>query len=147
MTSLPALDPGGGAVEDQEQQDPERARQQAVNEVLALAAETGRRAGGWVRELVARQTDEWHRTVVERAADAIEQASGREIVPGGEGPLDEELHYGLTASVVTGSPFADGLPVLEAGERVTLAAVCAVAAAMPGTVLNDPVANCPRCAT
>ncbi|MFF7459683.1 hypothetical protein [Kitasatospora sp. NPDC008115] len=108
-----------------------------VNGLLAEAGEAGRRAAGWVRELAARQTQEAHRTVLGRAADAVEQACGREIVPGGEGQLDEELAYDLGAGVVTGSPLADGLPELTAGERVALAAVCALAAAMPGAVLGE----------
>ncbi|MFE2728779.1 hypothetical protein [Kitasatospora sp. NPDC059327] len=78
-----------------------------------------------------------HRTVLERAADAIEQAAGREVVPGGEGQLDEELAYDLSAGVVTGSVVADGLPKLTAGERIALAA------AMPRTVLNDPARELP----
>ncbi|MFJ9446979.1 hypothetical protein ACIRRH_34780 [Kitasatospora sp. NPDC101235] len=83
------------------------------------------------------------RAVLERAADAMEQASGREIVPGGEGQLDDELRYALAAGLVTGNPYAGGLPVLAPGERVALTAVCALVAATPVTVLNDPVRELP----
>ncbi|WP_327075499.1 hypothetical protein OG196_42980 (plasmid) [Kitasatospora purpeofusca] len=83
----------------QEQQE----LQSTVNDLLAGAGEAGRRAAGWVRELAARQAEAGHRAVLERAADALEQAAGREIVPGGDGQLDEELAYDLGAGVVTGS--------------------------------------------
>ncbi|MEV7189942.1 hypothetical protein [Kitasatospora sp. NPDC093102] len=125
--------------EDQEQ----RERQHAVNEVLAEVGEAGRRAAGWVRGLAARQPQPGHRTVLEQAADAVEQAAGREIVPGGEGQLDEELAYDLAADVITGSVLVDGLPELSTGERIALIAVCALASALPGTVLNDPTRELP----
>ncbi|MEU5384391.1 hypothetical protein [Kitasatospora cineracea] len=51
--------------------------------------------------------------------------------------LTEELAYDLAADVVTGSCTAAGLPLLSAGERVALVAVCAVAAAMPTAVGGD----------
>ncbi|MFF7993375.1 hypothetical protein ACFZDG_26710 [Kitasatospora xanthocidica] len=146
---MPVRDAGADAAEDQEheqeqeEENRERAQRQVVNEVLALAAETGRRAAGWVRELAVRQTDEGHRRVLERAAGAIEQTSGREIVPGGEGQLDGDLRYDLAAGLVAGNPYAGALPVLDAGERVALAAVCALVAAMPVTVLNDPARELP----
>ncbi len=141
-TALPvAAEP---ADEDQDQdQDQDQREQHAVNDLLAEAGEAGRRAAGWVRELAARQSQTGHRTVLERAADAIEQASGREIRPGGEGELDEELRYDLGANVVTGSVVADGMPELSTGERIALVAICALAAAMPATVLNDCGASCP----
>ncbi|MEK2491049.1 hypothetical protein WN990_15955 [Kitasatospora purpeofusca] len=85
-----------------------------------------------MRELAARPSQAGHRAVPERAADAIEQAAGREILPGGDGQVDEELAYDLWAGAVTGSVLPDALPELPAGERI---AVCAIAAAMPGTVL------------
>lgn len=84
------------AAEDEDQEQRERERQYAVNVLLAEAGEAGRVAAGWVRELAARQAQERHRTVLERAA-------GREVVPGGDGQLDEELAYDLAAYVVTGS--------------------------------------------
>ncbi|MFI6448481.1 hypothetical protein [Kitasatospora sp. NPDC050543] len=124
----------GAGDEDQEQPDRER---QAVNELLADAAQAGRRAAGWVRELAERQPDNAHRVVLYRAAAAVELASGREVVPGGDGQLAEELAYDLAANVVTGSPCAQALPELGAGERVALVAVCTVAAAMPGAVLGE----------
>ncbi|WP_380282527.1 hypothetical protein [Kitasatospora purpeofusca] len=116
--------------EDQEQRH-------VANGLLADAGEAGRPAAGWVRGLAGRQTQEAHRTVLGRAADAVERACGREVVPGGEGQLDEELAYDLGSGVVTGSPLAAALPELAAGERVAPAAVCAPAAAMPGVVLGD----------
>ncbi|MGA5823921.1 hypothetical protein ACPC54_39490 [Kitasatospora sp. NPDC094028] len=75
--------------------------------------------------------------MLERAADAVERASGREVVPGGEGQLDEKLAYDLGADVVAGSVVADGLPVLVMGEQIGLVTVCSVAAAMPSSVLGD----------
>ncbi|MFD4661654.1 hypothetical protein ACFWP2_39295 [Kitasatospora sp. NPDC058444] len=93
-----------------EDEDQEQRKQQAVNELLAETSETGRRAAEWVRELAARQPEEAHRTVLGRAADAVAQACGPEVVPGGEGQLDEELAYDLSAGVVTGSPLVEALP-------------------------------------
>ncbi|MFJ9447209.1 hypothetical protein ACIRRH_35970 [Kitasatospora sp. NPDC101235] len=122
-----------GDSEEQEQ----RERQHAVNVLLAEAGEVGRVAAGWERELAARQAQERHRRVLERAADAVERAAGREVVPGGDGQLDEELAYDLAADIVTGSPYAHALPELAMGERIALVAVCALAAAMPHTVLGD----------
>ncbi|MFI6158199.1 hypothetical protein ACIBCA_36545 [Kitasatospora sp. NPDC051170] len=132
MTVLPVAAEPAAEDEDQEQRE-----QQAVNEVLAEASEAGRRAAEWVRELAARQPEAGHRAVLGRAADAVERASGREVVPGGEGQLDEELVYDLGADVVAGSVVADGLPVLVMGERIALVTVCSVAAAMPSSVLGD----------
>ncbi|MGY0466880.1 hypothetical protein ACW14Y_42475 [Kitasatospora sp. cg17-2] len=117
--------------------DEDQEQRHVVNGLLAEAGEAGRRAAGWVRGLAERQTEEAHRTVLGRAADAVEQACGREVVPGGEGQLDEELAYGLGAGVVTGGVLADGLPELSTGERIALVALCALAAAMPRTVLGD----------
>ncbi|MFJ8628435.1 hypothetical protein ACIRD3_37130 [Kitasatospora sp. NPDC093550] len=108
-----------------------------MNEVLAEAAEAGQRAAGWVRALAERQAQKRHHVVLARAADAVEQAAGREVVPGGAGQLTEELAYDLSADVVTGSPYAEELPELSMGERITLVAVCALAAAMPRTVLGN----------
>ncbi|WP_405364579.1 hypothetical protein [Kitasatospora sp. NBC_00039] len=133
--------------EDDDREQMERERQQAVNELVAGAAEAGRRAAGWVRELAGRQSDAGHRVVLERAADAVERASGREVVPGGDGELDEELRYDLGASVVTGSVVADEMPELSTGERIAVVAVCALAAAMPGTLLNDLGRELPALAT
>ncbi|MFJ9448364.1 hypothetical protein ACIRRH_42130 [Kitasatospora sp. NPDC101235] len=133
VTVLPVV--GEPAAEDEDHE--QRERQYAVNVLLAEAGEVGRVAAGWVRELAARQAQERHRTVLERAADAVERAAGREVVPGGDGQLDEELAYDLAAYVVTGNPYAEALPELAMGERIALVAVCALAAAMPRTVLGD----------
>ncbi|MFD5083088.1 hypothetical protein ACFWOG_10660 [Kitasatospora sp. NPDC058406] len=133
MTNTTALPVAAEPAAEDEDQD----QQHAVNDLIAAAGGAGRKAAGWVRELAARQTRPGHRTVLERAADAVEQAAGREIVPGGEGLLDEELAYDPGAGVVTGSVLADGLPELSTGERIALITVCALAAALPRTVLND----------
>ncbi|MFD8782521.1 hypothetical protein [Kitasatospora sp. NPDC059599] len=108
-----------------------------MNDAIAAAGETGRRAAAWVRELAERQSAEGHRAVLEQAADAIEQTAGREIVPGGEGQPDDELRYALTAGLVTGNPYSGGRLLLATGERIALVSVCALAAAMPRTVLCD----------
>ncbi|MGW4890644.1 hypothetical protein ACWEQL_00010 [Kitasatospora sp. NPDC004240] len=71
------------------------------------------------------------------AADAVERAAGREVVPGGGGQLDEELAYDLSADVVTGSVVADGLPGLSMGERIALVAVCALAASVLGELERE----------
>ncbi|MFF9646634.1 hypothetical protein [Kitasatospora aureofaciens] len=126
--TLVAAESGAG---DEDQEQRERGRQRAVNEVLAEAAEAGRRAAGWVRELAGRQPEERHRIVLERAADAVEGACGREVALGGEGQLDQELAYDLSASIVTGNPYAEELPELSMDERIALAAVCEAAGAAP----------------
>ncbi|MEV6973236.1 hypothetical protein [Kitasatospora sp. NPDC093806] len=131
---------------DEDQEQSERSQRHAANGLLAEAGEAGRRAAGWVRELAGWQTVEAHRAVLGRAADAVEQACGREVVPGREGQLDEELAYDLGAGVVTGSPLAAALPELAVGERVALAAVCALAAAMPGAVLGELARELPALA-
>lgn len=43
----------------------------------------------------------------------------------------------LGAGVVTGSVLTDALPELSTGERIAPVALCALATAMPHTVLND----------
>ncbi|MEV7783381.1 hypothetical protein [Kitasatospora sp. NPDC088351] len=116
----------------------ERAEQAAAtHEALALAAEAGEAAAVWVRGLAARQDDEGHARVLGQAAEAIVQASAREVIPGGEGQLVEELRYHLAADVLLGATHTGTLPELRAGERLALVAVCALAAAMPGCVLGD----------
>ncbi|MFJ6141563.1 hypothetical protein [Kitasatospora sp. NPDC092286] len=124
-------------LEDENREQQEREQRHVVNGLLAEAGEAGRRAAGWVRELAGRQTEEAHRTVLGRAADAVEQACGREVVPGGDGQLREELAYDLAADIVTGSPYAAGMPELTMGERIALITVCGVAASMPGAVFGD----------
>ncbi|MEU4587405.1 hypothetical protein AB0F92_36020 [Kitasatospora aureofaciens] len=129
MSVLLAAEP---LAEDEHQA--QRERQRAVNEVLAEAGEVGRVVAGWVRSLAARQAEGRHCAVLERAADAIERAAGREVVPGGDGQLAEELAYDLAAGVVTGSPYAQALPDLVMGERIALAATMDAAVTAGQTV-------------
>ncbi|GGV00641.1 hypothetical protein ACIG0C_30955 [Kitasatospora aureofaciens] len=129
MSVLLAAEP---LAEDGEQA--QRERQRAVNEVLAEAGEVGRVVAGWVRSLAARQAEGRHCAVLERAADAIERAAGREVVPGGDGQLAEELAYDLAAGVVTGSPYAQALPDLVMGERIALVATMDAAVTAGQTV-------------
>ncbi|MFD9591987.1 hypothetical protein ACFWA9_04410 [Kitasatospora sp. NPDC059973] len=70
-----------------------------MNDLLAAAA--AGRPGGCASSRPGKTRPE-HRTVLERAAGAVEEATGREFVPGGEGQLDEELAY----SAPTSSPAA-----------------------------------------
>ncbi|WP_406192868.1 hypothetical protein OH807_01720 [Kitasatospora sp. NBC_01560] len=146
MTNMTIRSARGRSAEAQEHEQSRRDQPRLMNEELAVAADAGRRAARWVRELAARQAEDGHRAVLERAAAAIEQASGPGIVPGGAGQLDAELRRALAAGVVTGSPHGVELPMLSACERVALAAVCAVAAAMPGSVLSDPERELPALA-
>ncbi|MGW2542287.1 hypothetical protein ACWC5I_15800 [Kitasatospora sp. NPDC001574] len=91
-----------------------------------------------MRELAGRQGEEEHARALERVADAVVQVSGREIIPGGDGLLAEELRYTLAADVVLGASHTIGsLPELHRGERLALVAVCALAAALPSCVLSD----------
>ncbi|MFB6888738.1 hypothetical protein ACFCX4_05400 [Kitasatospora sp. NPDC056327] len=117
-----------------------------AHEVALADRESGRRTAGRVRGLAGRQAEEAHRTVPGRAADAIAQACGREIVPGGEGQLDEEPAYDLGTGTVTGTPLANGLPEPTTGERVAPAAVRAPAAAIPGAVLGHLARELPALA-
>ncbi|KOV13303.1 hypothetical protein ADK60_29860 [Streptomyces sp. XY431] len=79
---------------------------------------------------------------MERVADAVVRVSGREIVPGSDGLLTEELRYTLAADAVLGASHTTGtLPELHDGERMPLAAVCAIAAALPSCVLGDLAAE------
>ncbi|MEU1505314.1 hypothetical protein [Kitasatospora sp. NPDC005748] len=57
------------------------------------------------------------------------------------------MRYDLGADIVSGSVIADAMTELNAGERIALVAVCALAAAMPATVLNDPGRELPAPAT
>ncbi|CAM5582551.1 hypothetical protein BOQ63_002585 (plasmid) [Streptomyces viridifaciens] len=129
MSVLLAAEP---LAEDEHQA--QRERQRAVNEVLAEAGEVGRVVAGWVRSLAARQAEGRHCAVLEQAADAIERAAGREVVPGGDGQLAEELAYDLAAGVVTGSPYAQALPDLVMGERIALVATMDAAVTAGQTV-------------
>lgn len=113
---------------------------QRAAELAALhrAADAGQAAAAWVRDLAGRQSEEEHSRLLERVAEAITQASGREIIPGSEGLLTEELRYTLAADVVLGASHTSGtLPKLHPGERMPLIAVCALAAAFPSCVLGD----------
>lgn len=102
---------------------------------LHRAADAGEAAARWVRELAGRQAEEDHAQALERAAGAIVRASSREVVPGGDSLLAEELRYTLAADVLLGASHTTGtLPVLHPGERVPLIAVCALAAALPSCV-------------
>jgi len=115
-------------------------RAQRVVELAALhrAADAGEVAAAWVRELAGRQDEEEHGRLLERVAEAIAQASSREIIPGSDGLLTEELRYTLAADVVLGASHTTGtLPELHPGERMPLIAVCAIAAAFPSCVLGD----------
>ncbi|MFE7490124.1 hypothetical protein [Kitasatospora sp. NPDC057541] len=102
----------------------------AASAALQRAAGAGEEAAGWVRELAGRQGEE-QALALERAADAIVRASGREIVPGSDGLLAEELRYSLAADVVLGASHTTGTrPNLHPGERMPLITVCAIAAAL-----------------
>ncbi|MFI9332657.1 hypothetical protein ACIGZJ_34630 [Kitasatospora sp. NPDC052868] len=118
---------GGGA----------QARRGQEPAALHRAAGAGQAAAAWVRRLAARQGDQGHARALERAADAIERASGPEVIPGGDGHLVEELRHALAADVLLGAARTGTLPELHPGERGVLVAVCALAAAMPGCVLGD----------
>ncbi|MBP0453925.1 hypothetical protein J5Y04_30940 [Kitasatospora sp. RG8] len=121
--------PDGG--EDQAQRAAELA-------ALHRAADAGEAAATWVRELASRQGEEDHGQLLERVAEAIVQASSREIIPGSFGLLTEELRYTLAADVVLGASHTTGtLPELHPGERMPLIAVCAIAATFPSCVLGD----------
>ncbi|MFD8707845.1 hypothetical protein ACFV1W_35590 [Kitasatospora sp. NPDC059648] len=98
MTVLPVAAEPAAENEDQEQRE-----QHAVNEVLAEASEAGRRAAEWVRELAARQPEAGHRAVLGRAADAVERAAGREVVPVARGSSTRSWR---TTSAPTSSPAA-----------------------------------------
>ncbi|MDY0812984.1 hypothetical protein [Kitasatospora purpeofusca] len=109
---------------------------QRAAEVAALqrVADAGEAAAAWVRELAGRQCEEDHGRALERVAEA----SGREIIPGSDGLLTEELRYTLAANVVLGASHTTGtLPELHDGERLALVAVCALAAALPSCALGD----------
>ncbi|MEV0537254.1 hypothetical protein [Kitasatospora sp. NPDC050463] len=91
-----------------------------------------------MRELAGRQGEEEHGRLLERVAEAIVQASSREIIPGSDGLLTEELRYTLAADGLLGASHTTGtLPELHPGERMPLIAVCAIAAAFPACVLGD----------
>ncbi|MEU6972100.1 hypothetical protein AB0A71_31145 [Kitasatospora aureofaciens] len=103
---------------------------------LQAAAAAGERAAAWVRELARRQPVEVHGRVLELTAEAIEQTCTREIIPGNDNELAAELRYRLDGGVLLGATHLGTLPELTDGERVALAAVAALALAMPGTALT-----------
>ncbi|MFB7672320.1 hypothetical protein ACFC26_12975 [Kitasatospora purpeofusca] len=120
----------------------DRARPAAELAALQRAADAGEAAAAWVRELAGRQSEEEHAGLLERAAEAIVRASGREVVPGSDGLLAEELRYTLAADVVLGASHTTGTrPGLHPGERMPLITVCAIAAALPSCVLGDLAAE------
>ncbi|MGW6916280.1 hypothetical protein ACWGB8_21025 [Kitasatospora sp. NPDC054939] len=113
---------------------------QRAAELAALhrVAGAGEAAAAWVRELVSRQGEEEHGRLLERVAEAIVRASSREIIPGSDGLLAEELRYTLAEDVVLGASHTTGtLPKLHPGERMPLITVCSIAAAFPSCVLGD----------
>ncbi|MBD0675481.1 hypothetical protein [Streptomyces sp. CBMA156] len=103
---------------------------------LQVAAAAGERAAAWVRELARRQPVEAHGTVLDLVAGAVERATGREIVPYSDGLLVEELRERLDGYVLVGATAPASVPKLAPGERIALAAVVSLAAAMPSTVLT-----------
>lgn len=103
---------------------------------LQAAAAAGERAAAWVRELARRQPVEAHGRVLELTADAIEQTCTREIIPGNDNDLAAELRYRLDGGVLLGATNLETVPELTGGERIALAAVAALALAMPGTALT-----------
>ncbi|GLW73754.1 hypothetical protein Kpho02_60520 [Kitasatospora phosalacinea] len=71
----------------------------------------------------------------------MEVASGAAVVPGGDGAALDSLHRSrLLADAVICPAYGPGgtetLPELTGTEQVAAVAVCALAAAMPGTVLG-----------
>ncbi|MEU1425326.1 hypothetical protein [Kitasatospora sp. NPDC005751] len=139
-TSLPAPVPlHTSALEEAEAPEGRKqARRAAGLAALHRAAEAGEAAARWVRGLAGRQCEEEHARLLERAAAAITRASGREIIPGSEGLLTEELRYTLAADMILGASHTTGtLPELHRGERLAPVTVCALAAALPSCVLGD----------
>ncbi|MER8103917.1 hypothetical protein [Kitasatospora sp. NPDC094016] len=103
---------------------------------LQVAAAAGERAAIWVRQLARHQPVEIHGRVLELTAEAIEQTCTREIIPGNDNELAAELRYRLDGGVLLGATNLETLPELTGGERIALAAVTALALAMPGTALT-----------
>ncbi|RAJ32819.1 hypothetical protein K353_05817 [Kitasatospora sp. SolWspMP-SS2h] len=114
---------------------------------LARAAEAGRAAARWVRELAGRQGEHTHAQALLNAAEAVEAASGTAIVPGGQGVPGEEggapgtdhrqaLLPGVLLGPVHHTQDVETLPALTGTERLDLVAACTLAAAMPSTTLG-----------
>ncbi|MFI8085875.1 hypothetical protein ACIF6L_34435 [Kitasatospora sp. NPDC086009] len=137
-SALSAPPPHSPANDDDVPHDDDQAQRPAELAALHRAADAGEAAAAWVRELAGRQCEEDHARLLERVAEAIVQASSREIIPGSDGLLTEYLRYTLAADVVLGASHTTGtLPELHPGERLALVAVCALAAAFPSCVLGD----------
>jgi hypothetical protein len=120
-----------------DRQGPDDGLTAAERDALAEASVTGQRAAGWIRTLASRQQDSGNRHVLERYADAVEQVLRREIIPGGEGGLTEELRHTLDAYVLRGSVRAARQPELTPEERVALLAIGFTALTAPLVVLGD----------
>jgi hypothetical protein len=122
---------------ESDHQEPGDGLSAAERDALARAAVAGQHAAGWIRTLAARQQHADNRQILQRYADAVEQVLRREIIPGSEGELTEELRYTLDAYVLCGSTLAEHPPQLAAAERIALLAVGFTAASAPRVVLND----------
>ncbi|MFB7375834.1 hypothetical protein ACFC6U_03140 [Kitasatospora purpeofusca] len=108
--------------------------------VLLRARRAGEECARWVRGLADSQDHDVHRSCLETTAAAIEEASGRVLAAGGSGYLPDDLAHALGAGML--GPAADGsVPHLVPGERLALAAACAVAAAMPVCFSSNPIWN------
>ncbi|MEU4301967.1 hypothetical protein [Kitasatospora aureofaciens] len=139
MTSSPlsALPLHSRAHDEAEAPDGEDRVQRAAGlAALHRAADAGEAAAAWVRELARRQPVEVHGRVLELAAEAIEQTCTREIIPGNDDELTAELRHRLDGGVLLGAVSLETVPELTGGERIALAAVAALALAMPGTALT-----------
>ncbi|MFB8236253.1 hypothetical protein ACFC58_06835 [Kitasatospora purpeofusca] len=133
MTALPPHPPAHRSPDATEADD----FSEPVLTALHRARTAGETAAAWVRDLADRQDHELHHHALLRTADAIEQASHREVVPGSDGHLTEQLRHCLSADVLLGNLATGTPPVLAQGERLPLVAVCAIAAALPGTALGN----------
>ncbi|MFE7528551.1 hypothetical protein ACFU7Y_22940 [Kitasatospora sp. NPDC057542] len=114
-------------------------------EALARASVTGQRAADWIRFLAVLQDNEDNQRVLEQYAGAVEQVLRREIIPGSDGELVEELRCTLDAYVLLGSVQAAQRPQLSAAERTALLAVGFTALSAPRVVLNDLTDLVPLC--
>ncbi|MET8704341.1 hypothetical protein ABZW10_36630 [Kitasatospora sp. NPDC004723] len=142
ISALPTLQQHSDTPDETGLDGEDQAQRAAASAALLRAADAGEAAAAWVRELAGRQREENHARALERAAEAIARASGREVVPGSDGLLAEELGYTLAADVVLGAPHTTGTrPNLYPGERMPLITVCAIAATFPSCVLGDLAAE------
>jgi hypothetical protein len=106
-------------------------------DALARAAATGTRSADWIHSLAQRQPDPCNQQALHRYADAVEQVLTREIVPGGDGDLAEQLRHTLDALVLRGSTLTTRRPDLTAAERVALLAVGFAALTAPLAAVGD----------